>query len=361
MKAFGSQIIAEMIGCQSDILNHKSRLEALLSEGIARFQLKLKSINSFQFEPVGITVIAIIGESHVAIHTYPEERHLSLDIFTCSPGSKGPQKLMHFLQDHLQPDYLRYKELARGLSIDLLQKDYITDFTRSGFNIRYHIEREIINQRTDYQHMVIVDNKEFGRLLFLDNELQVADSDAHLYNQALLQPLQTRQANSQTLERVAILGGGDGGVLNALLQEPIAEILLFEIDAQVIEAAKEHLSRICGQAFADPRCQVRLGEASQLLANESNLDSVIYDLTMSPEAAAQEQKELYLKQLFATMAASLKPGGVLSLQIGSRFDPQSQERARQLLEAHFIEVQFKEVYIPSFCQGWIFGQAIKPL
>lgn len=357
MKAFGSQIIAEMIGCQSDILNQRQALEDLLSEGIARFQLTLKSINSFQFEPVGITAIAIIGESHVAIHTYPEERHLSLDIFTCSSGSTGPMQLMRFLQEHLQPDYLRYKELARGLSIDLLEKDYITDLTSSSFNIRYHIEREVLNQRTAYQHLIIVDNKEFGRLLFLDNELQIADSDAHIYNQALVQPLQAAKA---PLQRVAILGGGDGGILNTLLQTSSAELLLFEIDRQVISAARTHLSSICGSAFEDSRTQLYLGEASQLLANENQLDAVVYDLTMSPEAAAQEQKEQYLEQLFATIARSLKPGGILSLQVGSRFDAQSQARARKLLAQHFVEIQFKEVYIPSFCEGWIFAQAIRP-
>lgn len=378
MKAYGSQILAELMGCQAELLNHKEQLESLLAEGIERYQLVLKSLTSYQFEPVGVTAIAIIGASHVAIHTYPEMGHLSLDIFTCEPGSEGPRQLMYFLKERLQAETLRFKELARGVGIEVLHKDYISDFTLSGFHIRYQIEKLLLNQRTPYQQLTIIDNREFGRMLFLDNELQIAAYDAQLYNQALVEPLVKHfQQLGRPMEKVAILGGGDGGVLKAVLASEVKQVTLVDIDAEVVQAAQQHLVEICGQAFADPRLELKIGDACEFMEAAQGYDAVIYDLTMTPDhlnpqVDAQDQVKDQVEEqpqaralptadffprLFAGIQRSLKPDGMLTMQVGSRFDPKVRLQAERLLSRHFTQIQFSEVYIPSFCEGWIFAQA----
>lgn len=359
MKAFGSQIIAEFVNCATPLLSHQQQLESLLSEGIERYGLDLKSMSSHQFEPAGVTAIAIIGASHVAIHTYPEARHLSLDIFTCAPGAEGPMQLMQFLKAALQPEFVRHKVLARGRSIDVQHKDYFTDFTQSGFNIRYQVEQELLNCRTDHQHLVIIDNQTFGRMLFLDHQLQIASGDCDRYTAALLDPLQTLMPES-----VLILGGGDGGVLNALLaQHPqLKKVTVLDIDAQVIAAAQNHLPTICGEAFADPRVEVVIAEANAYLQVDQShqaFDAIIYDLTLEPEVVARENGEAYFETLFDGVSRGLKPQGVLSLQIAASADTRVLDRAKGLLNARFAPTHFKEVFIPSFCTSWIFAHAQK--
>lgn len=356
MKAFGSQILAEFIHCQRPILNHKEELEELLSAGIQKYGLELKSLTAYQFEPVGVTAIAIIGESHVAIHTYPEAQHLSLDIFTCSPGSTGPAQLMHYLKEQLSPEIVRHKLINRGNRIEVAQQDYITDFTKSAFDIRYNIQREIVRQRTAYQKMEIIDNYNFGRMLFLDNELQIAEEDCDLYHGALLDPV---KAAALKPERVAILGGGDGGILRAVLALDVREAFLVDIDEEVIQAAQKHLKVICGEAFSDPRAQIRIQEAKSFMAQEQGFDLIVYDLTMSPEVVAQDEDESYYPELFERIHRSLNPGGMLTMQVSSRFDSQSLERARDVLQPHFQTVEFEQVFIPSFCEAWIFASARK--
>lgn len=356
MKALGSQIIAEFVHCHRDILDHKDDLETLLRTGIERFDLKLKSINAYQFEPVGVTAIAIIGESHIAIHTYPEAKHLSLDIFTCSPGSENPQLLMNYFKEQLQPELVRFKTFNRGQSVELVEQDFITDLSKNSFDIRYHIERELLSQRTQYQNMVIIENKDFGRMLFLDHELQIAESDAHLYNAALINPILEA---SLPLNKIAILGGGDGGVLKHLLDQGAKEVFLIDIDSEVIEAAKKYLPGICGQAFEDPRARVCIQEARQFIQAHNGFDAIVYDLTMAPESVALEEHEDYFPELFTAIEDSLKPNGILSLQVCSAHDPQTFERAKALLNHRFTEVDFKRVFIPSFCEEWIFAQARK--
>jgi len=81
-----------------NFLNNKKKLRQILKTGIHKCGLTLKRLSSHQFNPVGVTVTAIISESHIAIHTYPEARHVSIDIFTCSADSQTPLKLLNFLK-----------------------------------------------------------------------------------------------------------------------------------------------------------------------------------------------------------------------------------------------------------------------
>ncbi|HEY9840409.1 MAG: adenosylmethionine decarboxylase [Candidatus Sericytochromatia bacterium] len=354
MKAYGSQILAEFIGCRADILSHRAELEALLAEGIARYDLRLKSLSSFQFEPIGVTAIAIIGESHVAMHTYPEEKHLSLDIFTCAPGSPKPEQLLAFLEERLAPELVRCKRLTRGLSLELIQADYLTDFSRGSFDIRYQIAREVLRCRTAHQQLAIIDNPDFGRMLFLDQELQIASRDAQLYHQALIGPLAGGQ-----LKSAAILGGGDGGVLKALLELPLESVSLVDIDAEVIAAAREHLESICGQAFDDLRTRLVIAEAAEFLASHQGFDAIVCDLTTAPERLAHARKESYYPRLFDQIHRSLNPGGQLVLQVGSSLDRSSCEQARHWLEPLFADLHFTEHFIPSFCEAWVFGSGTK--
>lgn len=354
MKAFGSQIIAEFIHCERDILNHAPQLEALLSEGIRRYDLQLKSISSYQFEPVGVTAIAIIGESHVAIHTYPEAGHLSLDIFTCSPGAAGPRQLMDFLKAVLQPEYVRFKELRRGLSVDVIDTDHITGFTTGSFDIRYHIAREVLAQRTAYQQLVIIDNKDFGRMLFLDHALQIATADAARYSEALVQPLLSPE---RPLHRVALLGGADGGVLNTLLAQGAHSVDLVTPDEAVIQAARTHLTEICGTAFEHPGTRVHLSEARSFLQSHQGFDALVCDLPLLWPSAAPAETASALPALCEAMQQSLMPGGRLTLHLGPASDQRRLERIRSLLEARFEALAFEPVYLPSFCEARVFGRA----
>lgn len=50
-------------------------------------KLDLTVVNSFvhRFEPQGVSVVLILAESHLAVHTWPEHDYLHLDLFTCTP------------------------------------------------------------------------------------------------------------------------------------------------------------------------------------------------------------------------------------------------------------------------------------
>lgn len=354
MKPLGAQLIAEFIDCSRRLLNDATAIEKVLEEGIASCGLNLIGLHSHRFDPVGVTSVAIIGESHVVVHTYPEARHVSADIFTCSNGSKPQIDLMHYLRRHFRPKTLRFTEIQRGNPLETKQRDWITSCSDYGFEIRYHVKRHIYSKKSRYQQIDVIDNESFGRMLFLDHDLQIAEKDAQIYDRAMVDPL---LRHGRRPGRVAILGGGDGGVLRELLIHDPRQVVLIDIDGEVVQVAKKHLKPICDGAFSDPRVEVIIEDANVYLEGVGGFDSVIYDLTTQPASLTKLDRNEFLRSLFAKVARSLRKGGILSMQCCSEFDTSTRKLLRRILSPRFCSFEFRKVFVPSFCENWLFASA----
>lgn len=358
MKAFGSQLMAEFLDCQHfERLRWATSVQALLAEGILAAGLDLRELVAHQFEPQGVTAVAIIGESHVALHTYPETHHLAVDIFTCAPGSQGPERLLTFLAGHLQPKQIRRAELSRGQNIVLRQSDRLTDLSKAAHDISYYVQATLYHQRSAWQEIQIIANPNFGHMLFLDQELQIAESD-RVYHQALVEPLREHSG----IQRLAVLGGGDGGVLQEVFRHlpNLEQIWLLELDPQVCAVSARYLPKICGSAFQDPRLSMHFGEVLKSLPNLPVLDAIISDLGLSPWRHSGHAQETYLQALLAAVIARLRPGGLFSLQAGPCSEPELRQKLSALLSGYMREVAFEEAFIPSFCEPWLFAHALRP-
>ena len=355
MKPTGKHLIAEFISCQENKLNDKNAIETVLKRGIEQSGLYTVSIKSYQYNPIGITTIAIITESHVAIHTYPEAKHVSLDIFTCSPNPLAPTKLLNILRDHFSPQTIRVAEINRGNPLEIKQDDWISSFSTTGLEIKYHIQKKIYSHRSQFQQIDIIQNESFGKMLFLDNELQISESDAHIYNASLLEPV---ISHSKNLQRVAILGGGDGCVLAEILTRNPKSVVLIDIDPEVVQAAVKHLPEICKTAF-HPRSNVQIlhTDVFDFFPTNEPFDAIIYDLTMHPEAFIRMDRSVYFSELFRKIRKSLSDNGILSMQCCSDFDTDTKEMVEEILGSLFSNIQFKTSFIPSFCKNWVFVSA----
>ncbi len=357
MKPTGSQILAEFINCSVSILNDSEALEQILAEGIEACGLGLVSLNSHCYDPIGVTSIAVISESHIAIHTYPEARHASVDIFTCSRGNQKSRHLLDYLEEKLQPATVRMVEVSRGNPLEVARTNWITDDnSAAGFDVRYRVDGELFFGISKYQDIRVIENRDFGRMLFLDNDLQIAERDAHLYNEAMVSPLRERGA---ALSSVAILGGGDGGVLYELLKLNPVRVAVIDIDEEVIRVARTYLESVCHCAFEDSRAEVVIADVFEYLDGSHAFDAMIYDLTMHPESFIAMEREEYLDRLFVKMKENLKSGGVVSLQCASEYDFGTIALVEQLLNRHFSSVHLTKKLIPSYGSRWMFASCVK--
>jgi S-adenosylmethionine decarboxylase len=83
----GCEWVVEALGCPASFLTDKARLAALFDDIIADLELHpIGEAAWHQFpEPGGITGVALLRESHLACHTFPEFGSMCLNLFCCRP------------------------------------------------------------------------------------------------------------------------------------------------------------------------------------------------------------------------------------------------------------------------------------
>ena len=79
----GKHFLLNLYGCSSILLNDEIFLIDLIENAaIASGATVLKTV-SHKFSPQGVTTICLLSESHISIHTWPEEGKAACDVYTC--------------------------------------------------------------------------------------------------------------------------------------------------------------------------------------------------------------------------------------------------------------------------------------
>lgn len=112
MKIVGRHLIVEFWGCQN--LDDPAGCEKALREAVAKAGATLIDVKVHHFNPHGVTGIAIIAESHISVHTWPELDYAAVDIFTCGETA-DPLAAVEVLQQQFQPRHTQMLEIHRGV------------------------------------------------------------------------------------------------------------------------------------------------------------------------------------------------------------------------------------------------------
>jgi len=75
--------LLELYKCDYEKLNDESFLRCTLNRAAKLAKASVLNLISNKFEPQGVTAIALLAESHISIHTWPESNYSAVDIFTC--------------------------------------------------------------------------------------------------------------------------------------------------------------------------------------------------------------------------------------------------------------------------------------
>ena len=75
--------LLELYGCNYEKLNDESFLRCSINNAAKLAKAQVLNLISNKFEPQGVTAIALLAESHLSIHTWPESNYSAVDIFTC--------------------------------------------------------------------------------------------------------------------------------------------------------------------------------------------------------------------------------------------------------------------------------------
>jgi S-adenosylmethionine decarboxylase len=112
VKSVGRHLILELWGCRN--LNSTEVVEQALRDVVRACDLTLLDLNVYPFTPIGVTGVAVVTESHVMVHTWPEYGYAAVDVFTCGEQA-NPEAAVPALRTHFEPERIQVMEITRGL------------------------------------------------------------------------------------------------------------------------------------------------------------------------------------------------------------------------------------------------------
>ncbi len=111
---FGRHVAVDTWGVDFDKLNDAEWLQSHMIEAAEASGATVLSVQAKQFDPQGATVLVLLSESHLSIHTYPEKGFAAIDCYTCGE-TVDPQLAIDYLVDVLRPERTYGKKLVRGV------------------------------------------------------------------------------------------------------------------------------------------------------------------------------------------------------------------------------------------------------
>ncbi|MBQ7567302.1 adenosylmethionine decarboxylase [bacterium] len=115
--ASGTHIITELSGCNTAKLCDLEGVRAALTEAAERAHTNVIDISLHRFEPHGVSGVAVISESHISVHTWPELGYAALDIYTCGELTM-PEVGSACLAKHFEAKHVVNSRIKRGVPSD---------------------------------------------------------------------------------------------------------------------------------------------------------------------------------------------------------------------------------------------------
>ena len=336
----GEHITLDFLGVKNDY--PPDFYEKIFYKISKKAKVELLKISSHKFEPQGFTSVALLAESHMSFHTFPERGVVSFDFFTC--GKISPRVALNILKKEINHNRIVVNNFDRS-SVALKDDIYSTPGQK-----KYYVVNDILEKLVSKvgQKLEILNIEEFGNALFIDDELQVSEKDEKLYSSTFV-----KSGTSICKKKgiAAVIGGGDGGVVRECLQNNFNFVDWFELDPQVVELSYKHLPKITSRIKKSNKVKSYWGDAFKSIKSieDSKYDHIFVDLNDDQYCIDLAKRNMKgLKRI-------LKRGGALTAQVGSQDKkPKQVKNWTKVLETSFGNTNLSEIFIPSFDCRWNF-------
>ena len=107
-------ILFTLKGCSEALLDDEAHIRNVLIHAAHLCESKLLDVSSHKFDPQGVTAIALLAESHISIHTWPEKGMAVCDVFTCGDHT-NPQSGVNYMYDMMDATDMVSNQFVRPL------------------------------------------------------------------------------------------------------------------------------------------------------------------------------------------------------------------------------------------------------
>lgn len=109
----GRHLILDLYDCDQQLLDDYDELQRLMEAALVMSKATILRIIGERFEPQGVTILALLAESHASIHSWPELGYAAVDLYTCG-DTTNTHKAAEFLKTKLKAKIVEQKELVRS-------------------------------------------------------------------------------------------------------------------------------------------------------------------------------------------------------------------------------------------------------
>ncbi len=113
----GTHCILELYDVDPPLLDDEPFIRSAMEQAAGKSLSTVLKVTSHKFEPQGVTALALLAESHISIHTWPENRYAAVDIFTCGETAK-PEQACAFMVRQFKAGRHQLNVLRRGVGMD---------------------------------------------------------------------------------------------------------------------------------------------------------------------------------------------------------------------------------------------------
>ena len=114
----GRHLILDLYGCDKQLLDDYDALQKLMESALQMSKATILRIIGEKFQPQGVTLLALLAESHCSIHTWPEIGYAAIDLYTCGDTTNS-DKAAQFLKKKLKASAAKEQELVRSTTPEL--------------------------------------------------------------------------------------------------------------------------------------------------------------------------------------------------------------------------------------------------
>eukprot|EP00816_Leptocylindrus_hargravesii_P006408 CAMPEP_0196802434 /NCGR_PEP_ID=MMETSP1362-20130617/2044_1 /TAXON_ID=163516 /ORGANISM="Leptocylindrus danicus, Strain CCMP1856" /LENGTH=672 /DNA_ID=CAMNT_0042173733 /DNA_START=281 /DNA_END=2299 /DNA_ORIENTATION=+ len=371
----GQHLLVDIKNVDAEFLDCENCLAQAMVDVAYDSDLTLLSYHCHSLQPMGVSCVGVLLESHISLHTWPSEGVITLDLFTCGekpllPSRYTIEKLFGIPQQttgmseedakYIEEPVSLWMYKSRGFPSDEVEEENPLNKDIGEYLMNKFIEykEEVASVETDFQRIDVYDLidvrfnnlKSFrtslsqadsyeaanpqsylpDRVLFLDGIMQSTRIADEAYHETLVHPGMFAHKDPK---RVAIIGGGECATLREVLKHRTVEhVKMIEIDGGVVEVSKEFLpswsdcSDLRGSTPSctdDPRADIRYEdaiawfEANSSKGEKSDLFDVIISDALDPQEDVPFANGLYNDSTYSkSLFDSLADDGVLIFQLG---------------------------------------------
>ena len=219
------------------------------------------------------------------------------------------------------------------------------------------VDYQVFSAQSEIQRIDVLESKEFGKILVVDGDLMLTEKDEFIYHEMISH---VPMAVHPQVEKILVIGGGDGGVVRELAKyDTVEQIDVVEADPLLVEVCRKYFPQMAC-SLNDPRVHIYHEDGLRFIRSRSDAYDLIIIDSPNPFGAGEG---LFTKEFYGNCFNALHEDGIMINQHESPFYKeeafQCQRMHKRIIESFPIS-RIYQAHIPSYPSGhWLFGFASK--